>query len=97
MARRKYEPVELTNDRLSEVIDLRERGYTIAEAAHRAGVRPWQIAGQTKFVKSCVTTEEWDEIERRAAAHGLTMGQLMADVFNAYIGHYDKRRLKAVP
>jgi len=79
---------------LEKIIAFREKGWTIIDTASQLGIYPWQVSYVSKFIKVCVSMEEYVELEKRATEYGMTVGELLMDVFNSYIDSYEKKRKK---
>lgn len=80
----------LSNRIISEMIHLRSKGETIAQTAWHLGIAPWLVSYRTRFLKLCITNEEFKYWSEMAEHHGFgTVGEFIADVVNtSYEKHY---------
>jgi hypothetical protein len=81
---------ELSNKIISEMIHYRSLGETIAATARFLGIAPWLVSYRTRFLKMCITHEEFRYWSQMAEHHGFgSVGEFIADVVNtSYEKHY---------
>jgi len=79
---------------LNKIIAMRESGWTIIDVASQLGIYPWQVSYVSKFIKACVSMEEYVRLSKEATAYGMTIGELLMDVFNNHFEEYEKKRKK---
>lgn len=73
---------------LSDMISLRSAGETISWTARHLGLAPWHVSYLTRFVKVCVSYDEFRLLTEEAERWGWsTVGEFIMDVFNR---HYEK-------
>lgn len=78
--------------KLRDIIMLRERGYTVEQTAHRLGIMPWQVSYVSRFVKTCISNEEYGYLLENAYELNMTPGELMMDVFNEHFDAYARKK-----
>ena len=85
----------LSPEEMSEAVSLLSQpGETYATVAVKLQVPYWLVSGSFRKVNVVMSTAERDELEEAASESGLTGGELLMDVFNQYISHYRRRKLK---
>jgi len=82
----------LGKKKIDEIIQLRSKGKTISETAWTLGIAPWHVAYISRFLKLCVTAEEFQWIEEEAEANNFgTVGEFVMDVFNRTYEEFYKK------
>lgn len=75
---------------LTDMIHRRSLGETISQTAHYLDVKPWTVSYLTRFIRVCVTNDEFKYLVDLAESHHFgTVGEFIMDVFHrTYESHY---------
>lgn len=75
---------------LARIIQWRSRGETISQTAHALGLRPWHVSYLTRFIKVCISNEEYQWLYKEADRWGYgSVGELVMECFNqTYEKHF---------